>query len=105
MNLKNWNIEAITGYKPISTFYLDFSIADQFGANAIKDTYNRAFKEWKKDYKYLTELAMVMSWKSFEHQNNQEYCRIYSDLYYDTDEYALDNLKGEQKTYYINTTD
>ena len=27
MQLKDWNIEALTGYKPKTTFYTDFSIA------------------------------------------------------------------------------
>lgn len=105
MNIKIWNIEEMTGYKPITTFYQDFSIADKFGIGAIKDTYNRAFKEWKNDYKYLTELAMVMSWKSFEHQDNLDYCKIYSNLYYETDNYALNTLKGDEQVYYIKTID
>lgn len=29
--VKTWNIEAMTGYKPRTTFYEDFSIADHFG--------------------------------------------------------------------------
>lgn len=105
MVIKTWNIEAMTGYKPITTFYEDFSIADKFGIGAIKDTYNRAFKEWKSDYKYLTELVMVMSWKSFEHETNMQYCELYSDLYYKLDNYAMKNLKGEELDYYIRTTD
>ena len=35
------------GYEPITSFWEDFSIADKFGIKAVKDTYNRAFKEWK----------------------------------------------------------
>ena len=30
MTIKDWKIEELTGYKPISTFYTDFSIADNF---------------------------------------------------------------------------
>lgn len=101
----DWNIEEMTGYKPISTFYTDFSIADKFGISAIKDTYNRCKKYWCNDYKYLTELVMVMSWKSFEHQNNYEYCKLYSDLYYELDEYACNTLKGDELSYYFRTTD
>lgn len=40
----DWNIEALTGYVPKTTFYTDFSIADRFGTAAIEDTYRRAFK-------------------------------------------------------------
>lgn len=44
-----WNIEALNGYKPFTTFWQDFSIADRFGASAVQDTFNRAFAEWKDD--------------------------------------------------------
>lgn len=50
MKIKTWNIEAMTGYKPITTFYEDFSIADAFiwkEPNAVKDTFRRAFAGWK----------------------------------------------------------
>ena len=56
--LENWTIYELTGYKPITTFYTDFSIADKFGVTAIKDTYNLAFEGWKSNVKYITELVM-----------------------------------------------
>ena len=107
MRLADWNIEEMTGYKPLTTFYTDFSIADKFGVKAIKDTYNRCKKYWSDDYKYLTELVMVMSWKSFEHQNNPELCELYSELYYELDEFAYNKLQDneEQLQYYLRTTD
>ena len=37
----------VNGYEMQTTFWQDFSIADRFGIDAVKDTYNRAFKEWK----------------------------------------------------------
>ena len=40
------------GYQPKTTFWMDFSIADKFGIAAIKDTYNRAFKEWKTNHMF-----------------------------------------------------
>lgn len=51
----------VFGYETFTTFFEDFTIAEYFGVNAIKDTYNRAFNEWKNDYKYLTELVMVLN--------------------------------------------
>lgn len=111
MQIKVWNIEEMTGYKPITTFYEDFSIADKFGIDAIKDTYNRAFNEWKSDYKYLTELVMVLNWKIAEHykeggtEKDNEIASLYNDLYLKADEYAVDNLKDEQLKYFYNTTD
>jgi len=33
------------GYEPKTTFWTDFSIADMFGVEGVKDTYNRAKDE------------------------------------------------------------
>lgn len=35
------------GYDLITTFWEDFSIADKYGIAGVKDTYKRAFSEWK----------------------------------------------------------
>ena len=107
IRLANWRIEEMTGYKPITTFYMDFSIADLFGKEAILDTFKRAMNEWKTNYKYLTELVMAVNWKSWEHyeKGNMELMELYADLYYEGREYALDNLKGEELHYYFETTD
>lgn len=106
LRTKNWNIEAITGYKPKTTFYIDFSIADNFGDYAIKDTFKRAFKDWKHDVVFLTELVMVLNWKIFEHiETNKHYANIYQDLYMDADEWAQNNLQGDDLAYYYRTID
>jgi len=107
MELKNWNIEALTGYHPITTFYLDFSIADKFGLEAIKDTYKRAFEEWKTNFRFMTELVMVLNWKCWEWHDskNIEKSELYGNLYYELDEWCLDNLQGKELEYYISTTD
>ena len=103
--ITNWNIEELTGYKPKTTFYTDFSIADKFGTKAVKETFTRAFKEWKSDYIYLTELVMVLNWKMFEHQNNKELYTVYYDLWCKADEYAINNLTGDEEKYFYRTTD
>ena len=106
ITLENWNIEELTGYTPKTTFYTDFSIADKFGVAAIKDTYNRAFNEWKTDVEYLTELVMVLNWKIWRwHQHNEEYAELYNELWQKSDQYCMDHLKGSDLTYYIQTTD
>lgn len=40
-------------YQFKTTFWTDFSIADVFGVSAIKDTFNRAFEEWRDNYIYI----------------------------------------------------
>lgn len=106
MKIVDWNIEAMTGYTPKTTFYTDFSIADNFGKSAIEDTYRRAFGEWKKNVVYLTELVMALNWKIWEHYGrNDEYARLYQELYEKADRYACENLKGDDLMYFYSTTD
>lgn len=95
------------GYETLTTFWEDFSIADRFGIKAIKDTYKRAFNEWKSNYKYLTELILVLNWKcwDFYDEGNSEYSLLYSNLYYEANDYARENLKGEEFKYYFQVTD
>ena len=53
------------GYKFKTTFWSDFTIADKFGLEAVQDTFNRAFSEWKSKVIYLTELVLVLNWKIY----------------------------------------
>ena len=93
-------------YEFKTTFWSDFTIADAFGKEAVLDTYNRAFKEWKKDTIYLTELVLVLNWKSWQlFENDEELARLYADLYYKTDDYALSTLKDNNLSYYLQTID
>lgn len=94
-------------YEFKTTFWNDFSIADRFGTNAIKDTYNRAFEEWKTNYIYLTELVLVLNWKLFAHYENGniEVAKVYDELWRQADEYAVENLKDDELKYYLQETD
>lgn len=104
--VERWNIEEMTGYHPISTFYEDFSIADSFGVPSIRDTFNRAFENWKTDYKMLTELVMVLNWKIFRwYKRNDKLAMVYNELWEKADIYATENLKGEELSYFYRTTD
>ena len=95
-----------TGYKTITTFWEDFSIADRYGTNSIKDTFNRAFNEWKSNYKYLTELVIVLNYKSwYYNERNDTYSQLYAQLWEKADAYACDNLTGEELEYFYSTTD
>ena len=94
------------GYQPITTFWTDFSIADVYGTEGIQDTYNRAFSEWKSDYKYLTELVMVLNHKIWEwYDHDKERAELYGKLYEETTDYAFANLQGEELRYFLDVTD
>ena len=106
MVIKDWNIKEMTGYEPKTTFYTDFSIADNFGVEAIRDTYKRSFEHYKDDYVYLTELIMALNWKIWEHyEKNDKFAEVYDELWREADEYAVENLKDDELSYFFTTTD
>ena len=94
------------GYEMTTTFWDDFSIADRFGIAAVKDTFKRAFNEWKNNHVYLTELVIVLNHKIWEHyETNATLARIYNDLWEQADGYACDNLKGNELSFFLDVTD
>lgn len=96
------------GYECITTFWDDFAIAEKFGGiSGVKDTFNRAFKEWKGNYKFLTELVIVLNRRCWMYYNKgqQSLSDVYSKLYNKARDYALDNLEGEEFDYYYQLTD
>ena len=96
----------MSGYQPKTTFWQDFSIADVFGEDAIKDTYNRAFNEWKSNVEYLTELVLILNWKIwFWHEKDEERAKLYDKLWKEADQWCMDNLKDDDLAYYLRTTD
>lgn len=106
MMIKTFDSEAFCGYTQITTFFEDFSVADLFGEDAIKDTFKRAFREWKADYKYLTELVMVLNWKIWQWSGKDDkYAKLYDKLWRQADAYACEHLKGEELSYFYRTTD
>lgn len=106
MMIEKWTLAEEIGYTPKTTFWDDFTIADGFGVSAIQDTFNRAFKHWKHDYVYLTELVMVLNHKIWRYYGkNTAYANLYTKLFDKADDYAINNLKGEKLTYFLRTTD
>ena len=97
----------LAGYHTCTTFYGDFSIADPYGKSSIEDTYERAFKSWKDNLKYITELVMVLNHKCWEHYyaENHTLSELYQHLYEKTHDWCLDHLKGKDLTYYLQTLD
>lgn len=126
-SLPQWNIEAFSGYKPKTTFWQDFSIADaayKWGENpftAVKSMYRRAFKEWKHDHEFLTELVMVLNHKIFYHFNAADAAEkkgllnlrdyhgalshIYDGLWRECYAWGCEHLSGEEAAYFYDTLD
>jgi hypothetical protein len=94
------------GYEMTTTFWEDFSIADHFGVSAIKDTFKRAFNEWKDNYIYLTELVIVLNHKIWRYyETNYAYATLYNELWEKADNYACTHLKGEELNFFYRITD
>ena len=101
-----WNITELTDYEPKTTFWEDFSIADAFGMDAVRDTFKRAFKEWRDNIEYFTELSMVLNHKGwFWYERNEAMARLYFKLWEEAGLWASENLKGEDAKYYYRTLD
>ncbi len=100
-------IEAMTGYRLKTTFFGDFSIAEPYGEDSIRDTYKRAFENWHTNVTYMTELVMVLNWKIWQHneENNAALVELYTELWETADNWCLDNLKDDDLSYFLNTTD
>lgn len=90
-----------------TTFWMDFTIADAFGHDAVRDTFDRAFEEWRDDYVYLTELVIVLNWKIWQHYDNgnEQLSRLYDELWREADGFAFDTLKDDELVYFCKMTD
>ena len=90
-----------------STFWSDFTIADAFGPSAVQDTFNRAFRGWRADYRMLTELVVVLNHKIWQHHGagNGELAKLYDGLWREADAWATEHLKGSEMTHFYMVTD
>lgn len=106
LNIPHNELWRATGYEAKTTFWEDFTIADAYGEAAVRDTYRRAFDEWHGNAVYVTELSMVLNHKIWQHApNNRALAIVYDELWKLCDGWCMDNLKGEDLTYYYETTD
>lgn len=97
---------AENGYNVQTTFWEDFSAADIFGLSAIQDTFNRAVEEWKGNCKYLTELVLALNHKIWQHYKTKPtVAALYDALWRQAHQYAIENLKDEELSYYYDVTD
>ena len=105
ITIPKWNITELNGYEPMTTFWQDFSIADKFGNNAIADTYRRAKSEWKDNYKYWTELCLVLNHKIWQwHERDRQKAILYDKLWREADE-MTSGWSDEKQEYYFQVTD
>lgn len=94
------------GYTFKTTFHNDFDIADHYGLNAIKDTYNRAVEEWRSNIEYITELALVLNHRAwFWYNKNETFAKLYDFLYYTLVDYVDVNFSEKNLKYFYKVLD
>lgn len=94
-------------YKRIdTTFRSDFTIADVFGIDAIEDTYDRSFNNFKWDIKYMTELSMVLNHKIRDrYKKDKKFAQKYQDLWTKLDDYIFEYFTWDDINFYYHITD
>ena len=110
LKIKRWRIEELTGYKPLTTIYEDFSIADNFGEAAILDTYKNLISPQgicNHNYKYITELVMALNHKIWEHyeSGDEKKARLYDNLWRKAQEIVFKKFNENELKYYYKITD
>ena len=95
------------GYTYLTNFHEEFDKADHIGTEAILETYNRLFEEWKSNETFLRELMLVLNHRvSFwakQHRKEQmnkkylEYELLYLDLCVKTRKYRRRKFYSETR--------
>jgi len=98
-------IREMNGYETFTTFYGDLTIAEAFGPDAVRETYERVVKEWFHDYKYFTEFVLCLNHKIWEHyESNEPLAAVYNELWQKADALTAE-WRGEAAEWYFNITD
>lgn len=97
-------------YEYQTTFMQDFAAIEDLGEIEIKELAEKLFQLWKDDIVHLTELVMVINHRSWYWYNvDDELCTIYTELYYEYDEKAINYLESkgneEDLSYFFRTLD
>lgn len=103
MTYEEWCLNEL-GYETQTTYFMDFSIAEKFGIEAIRDTYKRALLNT--DYKMMTELVMVLNHKIwFTHEKNPELAKVYDELWRDCEFRCRQTFTDKELLYFYQITD
>ena len=97
------------GYKPFTTFFSDYTIAElTSGARGVKDTFNTASKSWLSNYKYFTEMVMVLNHKIWEYyKTNYALAKVYDELWRKAEDMFFKKYEGNEEAldYYYSVLD
>ena len=88
-------------------FMTDFAIADRFGESAVRETFDRAMKEWKDNVEYFASFVMTLNhrlWMWYD-AGNEEKARLYDELWMKADWWGCYHFTGTDAEYYFRLLD
>lgn len=98
--------ERTLGFKFDSTFFEEFSIAEQYGPKGIREHFNLVFREWKDNLKYVMELVQVLNLKvATWFGKDDDLGMTYDELWHIADSYVFENYSKEDLQTYLHTLD
>lgn len=87
-------------------FLRDFRIADMFGKNAIRDTYRRAFDEWKDNVEYFASFVLTLNHQIWDwYRKDEGIARLYDELWHKANAWGIGHFKGKDAEYYFRFLD
>lgn len=96
-------------YNVITTFAGDFAIADYYSQESVKETATTVWDFWKDNYKWATEIVMVLNFMCWLHNDkgNIELSRLYGELYYEYRDKFYKQFEGNEEAndYFFRMTD
>ena len=97
------------------TFPADFAIADWYGEDEVKKSYNNIKKSWLSDYKAFTEVAVslnLLSWANNQLttqgiEGRDKFIDLYCEMYYQAREDFYNKYGGDDEAcdYFFEMTD
>ena len=97
-----------TDYRSQTDLYDEYSIAETQNAKSVQTLFRDTFELAKGDYKYLTELVMVLShkmWYWYEINPSGSMVSAYSKCFEKAHNWALTHLNSDEIRYYKEVTD
>lgn len=94
-------------YNVVSTFAGDFAIADVYGLDAIRDTFNRSFNNYKEDIYMMTEMCLVLNWAIWRYfeLNQLGISKLYNELWQKCDAWCMEHFTGDELQFFLSVTD
>lgn len=95
----------LTGYQPLTDYYMKLYHASENGF--LDDCYYEILEQAQSDHRKLTELTLSLNWLDWYYSEIKEYGKAEQlrNYWETTEDFAFDNLHGEELDYYIRTLD